>query len=366
MAWAGRRAEVLQKAVHATKEVAEAANVTATDIGNRTHGFWARLCGRVTSEHHADGSVLVERVRSKLGRVCSHPSLIEVTARNSVVQVSGPILRDEMRRVLGKVSKVPGVRAVENRLEPRSPEQMAGQNHGTRRIERPEPLQENWSPAWRLLTALMGAGLMRKGVKSRGLLGTALGIGGIALLLRSITNLPFKRLVGLKTGPRAVTVRKTINVGAPVEEAFAYFSQFANFPKFMRHVRDVQPRGAGRWRWSVDGPAGAPIWWEAEVTELTPNQLICWRSVEGSAVKTEGRVRFDPAKGGTRIDIQLFYNPPGGAIGHALASLLGANPKKELDHDMLRLKSLLESGKTTGHEKVTLDELAASAAAPSR
>jgi uncharacterized membrane protein len=41
----------------------------------------------------------------------------------------------------------------------------------------------------------------------------------------------------------------------------------------------------------------------------------------------------------------LRYLPPGGALGHTLACLFGADPKRSLDADLMRMKSMLESGK---------------------
>jgi uncharacterized membrane protein len=40
----------------------------------------------------------------------------------------------------------------------------------------------------------------------------------------------------------------------------------------------------------------------------------------------------------------MTYNPPGGAFGHVIAKLFGADPKTELDEDLMRLKSFLETG----------------------
>ncbi len=75
-------------------------------------------------------------------------------------------------------------------------------------------------------------------------------------------------------------------------------------------------------------------------------------------VENAGIIHFEEAGGGrTRLDIRLSYNPPAGAIGHAFAKLLGADPKKQMDDDLLRFKSLMELGKATGHETVTRDEL---------
>ena len=56
----------------------------------------------------------------------------------------------------------------------------------------------------------------------------------------------------------------------------------------------------------------------------------------------------------------MTYNPPAGAIGHALAALFGADPKRTMDEDLARLKSLFEHGKTTAHgETVTRERITA-------
>jgi uncharacterized membrane protein len=60
----------------------------------------------------------------------------------------------------------------------------------------------------------------------------------------------------------------------------------------------------------------------------------------------------------TQIDIQLSYNPPAGVAGHAVATVLGVDPKRAMDDDLVRLKSLLEDRKTTTAEgSVHLEEV---------
>jgi len=55
----------------------------------------------------------------------------------------------------------------------------------------------------------------------------------------------------------------------------------------------------------------------------------------------------------------MSYNPLGGVVAHALASLFGADPKSAMDEDLLRLKSLLEDGRTRARgEGVSRSELA--------
>ena len=62
-----------------------------------------------------------------------------------------------------------------------------------------------------------------------------------------------------------------------------------------------------------------------------------------------GSMSFEPTDLGTRIDLRVSYEPVGGRIGQAIAAVLGGNPKRALDDDMLRFKSLLERGKTRAH-----------------
>ena len=59
-----------------------------------------------------------------------------------------------------------------------------------------------------------------------------------------------------------------------------------------------------------------------------------------------GEVRFEPnGDGGTRLGVRLAYVPPAGALGHAVAALLGADPKSEMDADLMRMKTMIETGR---------------------
>jgi len=191
---------------------------------------------------------------------------------------------------------------------------------------------------------LAGAVLTLVGIRRQGVAGTVIGAGGLVVMARAVTDLELKRLFGIGAGRWAVTVQKTISVAAPIEEVFDFWSHYENFPRFMAHVREVRRTGEGRARWTVAGPAGVPIVWETEETRHEPPELA-WRTTEGAPVAHAGIVRFDQDPEGTRIHIQMHYNPPAGAVGHALAALLGADPKQALDEDLVRFKSLLEDGK---------------------
>jgi len=85
--------------------------------------------------------------------------------------------------------------------------------------------------------------------------------------------------------------------------------------------------------------------WESEITSAVENREMSWRSVAGSTIDNAGRVRFMPENGGTRVQVALSYVPPGGMIGHAIARALGADPKSRMDDDLMRFKSMIETGR---------------------
>jgi uncharacterized membrane protein len=166
-------------------------------------------------------------------------------------------------------------------------------------------------------------------------------LAGAGFLVRASVGSPFRRHVELT---------KTFTIAAPVEQVFAFFTEVENLPRIMQHVRSVRRTADRRSHWVVEGPAGIPIQWDAEVTRLVPNELFAWKTTSGGGmVRHTGLVRFERTDHATRVSIRVCYDPIGGLLGEAIATLLGANPKRALDEDMLRLKSLLERGKTFAH-----------------
>jgi uncharacterized membrane protein len=148
--------------------------------------------------------------------------------------------------------------------------------------------------------------------------------------------------MGIGTEGQGFTVQKTLSVDAPIDQVYAFWSRLENFPRFMRHIREVRNLGAGRSHWVVSGPAGIAVEWEAETTRAIPNRLIGWRSVPGSTVAHEGTIHLqENPDGSTRLHIQLCYHPPVGVVGHAVATLFGADPKHEMDEDLARMKLLI-------------------------
>jgi len=340
-----RRAVVRDRLTSGISRLDDATSVASRDLRNRARGMAHEVRSRFTQEEVSD-EILCERVRSRLGWAVSHPGAIEVSALEGRVTLSGAVLEREYVRLLRTVWAVRGVADVEDRLAVHeSPAGVSAlQGGGRARGRRFGPWQENWPPGVRVLMGAIGGALLINALAGRrGSLGILGGLAGAALVARSGTNMPIDRLVGARAP--AMELQKCIDVAAPLEQVFETFSQLERFPEFMTHVREVRVRGDGTSQWTVEGPAGRTITWEAVTTRLEPNRLIGWRTLPGSAIEHAGLLRFEPKDGGTRVLVTMSYTPPAGALGHVVARFFGADPKSELNDDLLRMKVFLETGR---------------------
>jgi gas vesicle protein len=157
-----RRARIRDKATWASRKTRDGIDATARDLGNRARGIAAVTRSRFQPEAVED-EVLVERVRSRLGRASSHPRAIEVTAANGDVTLSGPVLAHELDHVVAAVATVRGVCCVHSELEPRASGENIPARQGQASVAGPnlDLLQRNWAPATK---ALVAAGVLATGM----------------------------------------------------------------------------------------------------------------------------------------------------------------------------------------------------------
>ncbi|MGQ0639212.1 MAG: SRPBCC family protein [Gemmatimonadaceae bacterium] len=369
---ARRRGLLRDQLAHAVSLAGDVAGTTSRDLANRARGLAAQA--RALGEgDEADDRVLEARVRAELGRVISHPGAIDVMADQGRVTLAGDVLSSEANRLIRRVTRVRGVTEVNNRLRVSDgSEGVPSLQGGTPRTgDEFELRQDNWAPAARFLTSVAGGAMALYGVARRDRFGSAMGIAGLALLTRGVTNRDLRRVVGTRGGRNGIAIHKTVDINASPEAVFAFLTDWENFPHWMSHVRAVRssgPRGevGERTHWEVDGPAGSTVVWDAVTTRLVPNELVAWKSVEGEPVRQAGRMRFAPnTDGGTRVDIELQYNPPGGTLGHAIAALFKRDPKHQMDDDLARLKTAIETGRAPSDAAVPTAESAASTTAES-
>jgi hypothetical protein len=86
------------------------------DLSNRVQGFVAEMQASMKNSNIPD-EILEERVRSRLGHACSHPSVIRVRSNNGAITLNGQILKHELHNVLGSIASVRGVKNVVDQLE---------------------------------------------------------------------------------------------------------------------------------------------------------------------------------------------------------------------------------------------------------
>lgn len=183
------------------------------------------------------------------------------------------------------------------------------------------------------------------------------------LIARGLTGFcPVSAIVGRDTGrsntrtalggARGVHVHESITINRPAPELFRFWRDFANLPRFMDHLEDVEVRSPIRSVWTARAPAGMTVKWEAEIINEVEGELIGWQSTDNADVATAGSVRFVPVGGqvsnlsptATEIIVRLQYEPPAGRLGSWVAWLFGEEPAQQIRADLTKLKALLEAG----------------------
>ena len=151
---------------------------------------------------------------------------------------------------------------------------------------------------------------------------------------------------GVTTRDGAIPTVVTLTINKSREELYNAWRNFANLPRWMKHLQSVDVREDRRSHWEATGPAGSTVQWDAEITEDRPNEMIAWRSVEGSDIDHRGVVRFEPAPGnrGTMVSVEMHYRPPGGTLGSAVAAWFGEDLPYSIKMDLRRFKQVMETG----------------------
>jgi len=193
--------------------------------------------------------------------------------------------------------------------------------------------------------ALLGAAL-KSGRSSQGRVVAATAAVAGVTALDLICSLKLGRRDGATTRRGAIRVTQAVTINRSPEELYRFWRDFQNLSRFMKHLKSVQVTGDRRSHWVAKAPAGRTVEWDAEITEDRPNELIAWRSLEGSDVENMGSVRFERAPGGRGavVKVHMRYNPPAGVIGAGVAKLLGEAPEWQIKDDLRRFKQVMETG----------------------
>jgi uncharacterized membrane protein len=308
------------------------------DAGNRAQGTVARTRRLLTPEELVDDRRLEARVRSTLGRLTGKASAISVEARAGLVVLSGRVVEAELGYLLTAVRRIRGVQRVESRLVAIKQLAPGAPTQTTRRLGTPpDLLQHSMSPTSRFIVGTTGFSLLASGLKRGGFAGAAGAVIGGLLIARAVTQV--QPTAATPRPPAAgVTVERTLVLAVPVREAFRFWSNLQNLPRFMRHLREVRENESGTSHWVADAPFGGSVAWNAEIVALKPHQRIAWKSLDGAEVVSAGDIQFEELDNDTsRVSVRLTY-----PTGSDRPMLFGAAPQRQIDEDLARMQQLLE------------------------
>lgn len=143
---------------------------------------------------------------------------------------------------------------------------------------------------------------------------------------------------------RVVRLEKSVNVGRPVQAVFAAWSNFERLPQWISFVRRVERFGTeSRWLVNIDG---RDFEWDAQITQVVPNESIGWKSLSGP--KHTGRISFSPLGDQTVVHVLMNYAPPLGALGSAFS--MDSHLEQWIERGLRDFKSAMEreAGQRTG------------------
>ncbi len=141
------------------------------------------------------------------------------------------------------------------------------------------------------------------------------------------------------------TVAHYLEVNASAEQCYAWWRGLTNLPQIMPDVQSVTPVAGSTsvTHWTVSGPLGKTVEWDARIVEDVPGTRIAWATEDstGFDVKNAGAVRFDDKGDTCGIEVSMQYDPPAGILGEAVAKVF-ADPQKKVESALDAFKTTIE------------------------
>jgi len=210
----------------------------------------------------------------------------------------------------------------------------------------------------RWASAIGGTLLVTHGLRRGNFGGLALALLGGSLVYRGVTgHCQAYRALGIDTSDKhrateeehihqGRLIKHSATVSRSPQELYDFWRDETNAPKFMSNIESVRKTGESTSHWVSRGPMGKTFAWDSEIIREEPHRLFAWKSLPGGDISNAGTVRFEPATGGrgTVVTLEVNYEPPAGAIGVAIAKILGHDPDSRVREDLRRFKQLMEAG----------------------
>ena len=133
-------------------------------------------------------------------------------------------------------------------------------------------------------------------------------------------------------------VQDSIEVEVPIRTAYNQWTQFEEFPNFMKDVEEVRQIDDTHLYWRAI-VAGKSVEWTSEITMQIPDRRISWRSTSGPP--NSGAVMFDRVTDHrTRVTLRMSYRAPG--IAEKVGDALGV-VRAELSGNLHRFADFIQA-----------------------
>jgi uncharacterized protein YndB with AHSA1/START domain len=130
---------------------------------------------------------------------------------------------------------------------------------------------------------------------------------------------------------------RTVTIQRPVADVFTFVANHDNDTQWRPGVVEMRKssgEGVGeRWYQRVKGPGGRQVPADIEVTQLEPNRVLAFRTVEGP-VRPAGRYELADENGGTRFTFSLNAELTG------LKKLMSPMVQKQMNAEVGNLDNL--------------------------
>ena len=149
----------------------------------------------------------------------------------------------------------------------------------------------NGNFAWQRWGAIVGgSALAAFGLSRRSKTGAAIAAAG-GLLAFGGTR--------ISSTPKELHAEASFTINVSPEEAYRFWHDFENLPRFMSHLESVRVLDGRRSEWTARGPLQMRIKWNAEIVDERENQWIVWRSnqIPSSLMKARCSFGVRPAIG---------------------------------------------------------------------
>jgi len=149
-----------------------------------------------------------------------------------------------------------------------------------------------------------------------------------------------------------VSVEESVEIDVPVETAYNQWTQFEEFPRFMKGIDEVRQLDDTHLHWVVSS-GGRRREWDAEISEQRPDERIAWHATSGkrnAGVVTFHRIGDERSK----VMVQLDFEPEG--LRESLGSMVGLD-RRRIRGDLERFSELVElRGGESGAWRGTVEE----------